>query len=596
MSESHKKRVWFSLRNFALAAAPLVTAVLLVACLLSPGSSVLCYIALAPIGLAMTARQLPRSAYASAYLAGLLVHLAGMAWVLNCYRYESTWGPYAIQWYWIGVWGGALLAGAFALGRLLSWRCRLPMTLLLPMLWVVLEFVRHEMAEVVTGTAFPWLKLGTTIADNQHLVQIADLGGEYLLTFLVAMVNGAVVDAMRIFYVEDRKRRLMLAYAGTMALALLAMALGYGHWRLGQSTGKQGPTVCLLGEVDLPPLLSRKRLTVVSDHQRPSDSSGQQGRMADLLLWPELAYHHRIVEVDPLTTKTSSPTTGLGPQTQEKQSTLARRASEENRIYCQSLLTKASLAHRASVVFVAGPDSMEVNRMGADKHFATHYLEQTSRNLGATLVIGCERQQITGERVQHFNSLACVDPVMGFQGCYDKINLVPGAEAPISDPGTEDGVKDGYSRGKTPRVFCLPTESGTYHFGAAICYDICFGQHFRQSRADNVDFFVQCGSEGQDTSGRVAQWMLRYSRLRAVENRRSVVRNANFGYSALIDGNGRVLSSLPPVPITEPAWLGSVPIDRRWSFYVHWGDWIAYLACVMVFIWGIVDRRPSAAC
>ncbi|NOY30301.1 MAG: apolipoprotein N-acyltransferase [Planctomycetes bacterium] len=480
-----------------LAVLPLLTAALLCASLTTQWGAELCYVALVPFAYALRASALPRATYAAAYLAGLAVHLVGMSWVLDCYRYENAVGPYAVQWFWIGTWGGALFVAAFALGRVLAARSRLPMTVLLPLLWVTYEFIRHEMAELITGTGFPWLKLGTALLDSRYLVQIADLGGEYLLSFLVAMVSGTLVDLF-LALSPNRMEKFWPAPVSCLVLCLVMIAsTGYGYWRVHQPSGNEGPTVVLMGELDLPPLLPPERLR---------EATGT--RHADLLLWPELAYHHTI-----------------------------RDASIKSSARC--------------------------------------HLTHSAKELGCTLVIGCKRIQ----GANSYNSLACADSTEGFQGCYDKINLVPGAEAPMRGTELFDASNFSYQRGQDLRVFRLPTKTGVYRFAPAICYDLCFGQHFRKSQTQDIDFLVQCGAEGQDKSDEVARWMLRYARLRAIENRRSLVRNATFGYSALIDGNGVVQVALTTDPITSPTWLGAVPIDTRWSFYAYWGDWIAYVAC-----------------
>ena len=161
-------------------------------------------------------------------------------------------------------------------------RCRLPMTVLLPLLWVTYEFVRHEMAELITGTGFPWLKLGTALVENRTLVQVADLGGEYLLTFLVALISGPLVDLL----LALSPNRTTKFWPILVSCLVMIASTGYGHWRINQSSGVAGPTVVLMGELDLPPLLPPARL---------KETTGD--RHADLLLWPELAYHHRSGQV-----------------------------------------------------------------------------------------------------------------------------------------------------------------------------------------------------------------------------------------------------------------------------------------------------------
>lgn len=521
---SHDRKP-FSVSSIALELSPLVTAVLLCISLSTGWGTGLCFIALIPFACVLLAPKVSRATYASAYLAGLAIHLVGMSWVLDCYRYDRLVGPYAVQWFWIGTWGGALLVLLFAVGRAIISRWRLPVGLVLPILWVAYEFIRHEMADIATGTGFPWLKLGTTLVDSQYLVQVADLGGEYLLSFLVAMINGAILDMLLCLRRTSIScsRRAALCTTCISSLVVLS-SFCYGVWRSNQSVGRAGPAVVLMGELDLPPILQAERL-----------ESTTHGRHADLLLWPELAFHHAVLDVD-----SDAP------------------------------VDRSSLAELSQVSMVRNPHEKKARR----------YLQETAHKLGSTLVIGCERVHITAQGSTSYNSMACADSLAGFQGCYDKMNLVPGAETEMRSAEVFDASEFSYGRGKGLRVFQVPTSSGVYCAAPAVCYDLCFGQHFRSRTARDADFLVQCGAEGQDENDVVAWLMLRYAKLRAIENRRAIVRNATFGYSGLIDGNGVVQAALSTEPITSPTWLGKVPIDDRWSLYARAGDWIAYVACL----------------
>jgi apolipoprotein N-acyltransferase len=59
---------------------------------------------------------------------------------------------------------------------------------------------------------------------------------------------------------------------------------------------------------------------------------------------------------------------------------------------------------------------------------------------------------------------------------------------------------------------------------------------------------------------------------RAVEHRVPLARAVNTGISAIVDGNGRVLDSLPT--LKEGVLTGVIPLDDRAGPYTHWGDWL----------------------
>ena len=73
----------------------------------------------------------------------------------------------------------------------------------------------------------------------------------------------------------------------------------------------------------------------------------------------------------------------------------------------------------------------------------------------------------------------------------------------------------------------------------------------------------------------------------------------NTGISAFIDGNGRVLATLPK--LQENILARTVPLDDRVSLYSTWGDWVG-LACLaatfgllpLAWLQSRQGRRPAA--
>src|SRR5690242_21158379 len=70
-------------------------------------------------------------------------------------------------------------------------------------------------------------------------------------------------------------------------------------------------------------------------------------------------------------------------------------------------------------------------------------------------------------------------------------------------------------------------------------------------------------------------------RVRAVENRRWIVRATNNGFTASIDPYGRMVETLPP----DVRAAADLPYDFRMdeTIYTRFGDWFAWL-CVLVSV------------
>jgi apolipoprotein N-acyltransferase len=221
-------------------------------------------------------------------------------------------------------------------------------------------------------------------------------------------------------------------------------------------------------------------------------------------------------------------------------------------------------------------------------------LAQMAADRGALIVAGCRRVSLRGDKQNLYNCAAFFDPIRGYQGAYDKRYLVPWAEfAPWGVHLTAASTKN-IARGETCpqfQVHCAGTNA-TYSCGAAICYDVCFADHFRcyAQRAgvdEPPDFFVAPSCEVADKTASAARMLLDMARFRAIESRRAVVRNVEGGYSGILDSCGRLIATPARIDFEVPTVLGAIPIDERRSAYHRWGEWLPIL-CLGVTILGSI--------
>src|SRR5262245_33589233 len=179
---------------------------------------------------------------------------------------------------------------AIALVRRLERGTGWPLVLTFPAVWTALECWRAWF-----GTGFSWYLLGYTQHDALPVIQIADLGGVFAVSFLVAAVNCVIFEgltriasARRPFALRSglsrwtRPREDAIQSEATAAkpkvdletkftpllgssgrcfqafgvqlgivAALLAATLGYGAWRLAEADFEAGPRIALIqGNVD----------------------------------------------------------------------------------------------------------------------------------------------------------------------------------------------------------------------------------------------------------------------------------------------------------------------------------------------------------
>ncbi len=508
----------------------------------------LAWIVLIPIGWVWSDRARQTPSLAAIFCGGLIYHGLALNWLRTCYSDGTEWfGPRATAWFVISAICAAVFVVMWFYGQFLVRKVNLPVTLALPIAWVSMEFAKQYAGLIFVQMEFPWTKLGLTQAAWTPMAQVADLGGEPLLSFLVCVANGAIVDALDLLSGTTRlpaKRSACGVIAG--ATCMLATWF-YGEWRLYQSTGDPGPIISLMGELDLPPYLDAEQV--------PQLTGSSTDAKPHLLLWSELAWHHKLVETSPITP------VGLSPPLPPNANLLSLGPLDDYQQFVEEGLLKSATA------------------------------------VDGVLVLGCERLEQTRGGWRRFNSVVCVNPTSQSIATYDKQRLVPWAEyLPFA---TSESREAYFAPGIRQPVFQLPISIDSepqrlYNFQMSTCYDLCFSRHFRQvfrnPSSPCIDFLVHCGSEGQDPTGALASVLLKTAQVRAIENRRAIVRNVNFGYSGAIDSNGQILHKTQRVPIQQPVTLSPLPIDNRFSAFDLWGDWPLGILCVVA---GLASYRKK---
>ena len=131
-----------------------------------------------------------------------------------------------------------------------------------------------------------------------------------------------------------------------------------------------------------------------------------------------------------------------------------------------------------------------------------------------------------------------------------------------------------WARGKDTTVFRL---RNGITFSTLICYESVFPDYVRRFVKKGADFLVIITNDGWYGKSSGPYQHAAYAILRAVENRRSVVRAANTGISEFIDPYGRYIGK--QTRLDERTTLAAeIPIDEQVTFYTEHGDWIAHIA------------------
>lgn len=168
-------------------------------------------------------------------------------------------------------------------------------------------------------------------------------------------------------------------------------------------------------------------------------------------------------------------------------------------------------------------------------------------------------------------------------GRYDKMHLVPfGEYVPL--PGwfkrlagvskLIQGVGD-FVPGDT---ITLLSQDG-HRFATMICYESIFPEIARRETLAGAEFLVNQSDDSWYGHSSAAAQGLMMAQVRAMENRRWLLRDTDNGFTAVVDPYGRITASLPRFQ-AQALEAGFSP-QRSLTFYTRRGDWLPW-ACVVI--------------
>ena len=180
-----------------------------------------------------------------------------------------------------------------------------------------------------------------------------------------------------------------------------------------------------------------------------------------------------------------------------------------------------------------------------------------------------------------YNSAAMLNPIGQKAFLYDKIHLVPFGEYEpfplihqvVTSVSEEVG---GFRKGKERNVGRL---SNGNTFSIFICYEAIYAGEIRQFANNGAQLLINISNDGWFGKSEAAEQHLRMARVRAVENRRWLIRDTNSGITASIDPYGNVKR----VMRRDTRDAADLPYDFRTgkTIYTRFGDWFAWM-CVAV--------------
>ena len=416
--------------------------------------------------------------------------------------------------------------------------------LVMPAAWTVFDWLRS-----LGFLGYPWGMIGTSQYTAPLVMQTASLGGVWMVSFLVLLVNSVAAGTL-----TDALKRTLRGRAATACLfACFIAAFGWGQWRL--STAGGGALRADGAGADVRPAGSVRMALVQQNSDPRKNDYGET--------WQDL-----------------------------------RRLSEA------ALADRPDLLVWSETAFVPN-----IRRWGAmapgDHPYAAlvHELLDWQKGTGTWLLTGNDDYDLVpgpdGEERVDYNASILFSPSGERVETYHKIRLVPFTERfPWKEqlPGLYRLLMSFdvhlWEPGSRRVVFRIPGAD----FSTPICFEDAFPGEVRAFVREGAGIIVNLSNDYWSLTEVEAMQHAANAVFRAVENGRPLVRATASGLTCVVDPVGRITARAPLYE--EAVIVADVhPVEGGTTPFTRWGDWFPpAMAALLVLVAtaGILGRDLSA--
>ncbi len=177
-----------------------------------------------------------------------------------------------------------------------------------------------------------------------------------------------------------------------------------------------------------------------------------------------------------------------------------------------------------------------------------------------------------------YNSAMLINPDGKIADVYHKIKLVPFGEWFPYNIGCVKMIlaqtwAGNWTPGKEYTIFKILKDKKEYRFAGLICYEGVFSDLCRKFALRGAEFFLNITNDAWSYTRKAELQHMIIAVFRAIENRLPYVRSANSGATAVINQYGKVISLLP---LFKQGYLvNKIYIDKKKKFtiYTKYGDY-----------------------
>ncbi len=407
---------------------------------------------------------------------------------------------------------------------------------LFPLFWITYEYLY-----MLTDLSFPWLTLGSGLSHFHLFIQAADIVGAVGLSLIVVYINVFIAKAFQSRKTSNNLFKLNIS----IAVGILAMVLLYGLIRISTFRISDKKVKVGLIQPNLDPWgkwTGGKIDDLTTDYINLSKQAVSKG--AKVIFWPETALPVYLLDG------------GFNSVLDSIYSFI-----NKNNVYLITGMPDIIYYKHGDKM----PDDVKYSKPG-NFYYAT------------------------------YNAILLFSPGTRNIVHYGKSKLVPfGERVPFVDqlPFLGDLIKwgvglSGWNVGKDTTVFKLPLDNkrDTLIVDGMVCYEsiyLYFIPRFVEKGADLISVVTNDSWYGNSSGPYQHKEM---AVLRAVENRRTVIRAANGGISCIIDPLGHTIVESKMFTIDEIT--GDVFIQENKSFFTRYPLFLPVISSAFSFwIFGI---------
>lgn len=418
----------------------------------------------------------------------------------------------------------------------------------LPVLWIGFEYW-HSTGDF----AFPWLSLYNTQTYNTAYIQFIEFTGSYGLSLVILIINILIYIVIRFNVlfgkplasaaaITDIKKYAKLKFISAILL-LLVLPYIYGTLKLSETPPKAERSITItIIQPNINPWdkWSTGTDAITDSMERATRTAFKDSSLkSDLILWPETAITYPI--------------------------TIPWKKNDLQNLY-------HFIDEIGKPILTGIPDREEYIR-GRD------FIPDDAKKTNDSILF---------HRDWNSAMLFGKDPTGKFYyERYHKQKLVPFGEAvpfvetlPFLGDLFQWSVGLGsWNHGQGYEYFNMPfkgrlvTAPDTAKICTMICYESVYPSYVREFVKRGAELITVITNDGWYGKSSGPYQHNRYATLRAVENRRWIVRSANTGISSVIDDKGRVLEERP---LFESASITrNIPLLKEQTLYTKLGDFIA---------------------